>query len=150
MDNRVSSCLLTSPLVPTPKTYSLSFCPLICAFGVWGEGCGLLKGFISQGPLLSGFWLEFGQWEEIRKWEEREVGVFSHPVPSLPCNGSESSSCFLYQYSQAFGLGVEKGTSPMAAALTSCRNNMVHLPLRSRGSNGFILLLDSGHLTIPC
>lgn len=36
--------------------------PPICAFGVGGGEFWLLKGFITQGPLLSGFWLEFGQW----------------------------------------------------------------------------------------
>ena len=104
-----------------------------------------LWSFHHQIPWSSGFW--FSQWEEIRRWEEREIGVFSLLAPSLP---DHSSSCawFPYRHSWAVGLG-DKGPPPMATALISHRNSTSSIT--PPGLEEVMISYccpDPGHLTI--
>ena len=93
----------------------------------------------------SGFW--FSQWKEIRRWEEREIGVFSLLAPSLPDCGS-SCGWFLYRHSWAVGLG-DKGPPPMATALISHRNSTSSItPLPLEEVMISCCCPDPGHLTI--
>ena len=108
-------------------------------------GEGDLWSFHNQILWSSVFW--FSQWEEIRRWEEREIGVFSLLAPSLPDHGS-SCGWFLYRHSWAVGLG-DKRLPPMATALISHRNSTSSIT--PPGLEAVVISCccpDPGHLTI--
>lgn len=91
----------SSAFAPWPQILLFVFLsPNLCLLGA---GKLTSEDFVIQVPLPSCFWLGFSRWREMRRWEEREVGVFTLLDLSLPHHGS-SSGLFLYRHSQAVGV----------------------------------------------